>query len=149
MNIKVKDLMAERVVTATPHQTVGHIKSIMTKAGFHAIPVSGPNGEPVGIVTTTDLLRDDIKDTTEVATVMTSDVTTVPIYESISTAARVMRRRRIHHLVVVHEKKIAGILSTFDVLKLIEEHRFVSKEKPKRPGRPRAPSTRREGRHRG
>ena len=50
-----------------------------------------------------------------------------------------MRNHQIHHLVVTHEQKIVGVLSAFDLLKLVEDHRFVmknpstpSKKKPKR-----------------
>jgi hypothetical protein len=32
--------------------------------------------------------------------------------------------------VVTHEKKVVGILSSFDLLKLVEEHRWVPKNPP-------------------
>ena len=34
---------------------------------------------------------------------------------------------KVNHVVVTHEKKIVGILSSFDLLKLVEEHRFTMK----------------------
>jgi hypothetical protein len=34
---------------------------------------------------------------------------------------------------VTHEKAIVGILSSFDLLKLVEEHRFIAKPGPKEP----------------
>ncbi|NND34187.1 MAG: CBS domain-containing protein, partial [Saprospiraceae bacterium] len=48
----------------------------------------------------------------------------VPAYNDISVAARVMRKQKIHHLVVTHEGEIVGIISSFDLLQLIDEHRF-------------------------
>jgi hypothetical protein len=33
-------------------------------------------------------------------------------------------------VVVTHEKKVVGVLSSFDLLKLVEGHRFVAKNPP-------------------
>ena len=62
---------------------------------------------------------------------MSDDVTVVPAYNNVEVAARIMRKRKIHHVVVTHEKKVVGIISSFDLLKLIEGHRFVAKDAPK------------------
>jgi CBS domain-containing protein len=42
-------------------------------------------------------------------------------------AARIMRNHKIHHLMVTDEKKLIGIISSFDLLKLVEGHRFEIK----------------------
>ena len=63
---------------------------------------------------------------------MSNVVYVVPQYDDVSIAARVMRNHRIHHVVVTHEKKIVGILSAFDLLKLVEDHRFSMKNPPTR-----------------
>ena len=57
MAVKISDLMSKRVITATPHQKVGHLRDIMERNRIHALPVVGPNSEAVGIVTTADLAR--------------------------------------------------------------------------------------------
>jgi signal-transduction protein with cAMP-binding, CBS, and nucleotidyltransferase domain len=61
---------------------------------------------------------------------MTKPVHTIPQYDDVSTAARIMRNHRIHRVVVTHEQKVVGILSSFDLLKLVEGHRFVTKNAP-------------------
>lgn len=136
MNARVKDIMSNRVMAATPHQAVGHVRDLMARKRIHALPVTGADGGVVGIVTSADLLRAR-KDTTPVRTVMTRDVVTIPDYADVSKAARTMRNKRIHHLVVTVDGKLLGILSTYDLLKLVEDHRFVPKNAPTRPGRPR------------
>ena len=130
VNLKISDLMAKRVVTAAPHHKVGHLRDIMARNRFHAIPVVGTNGDPVGIVTTADLAR-RVKDESPVSRIMSKDVTVVPAYNNVEIAARIMRKHKIHHVVVTHEKKVVGIISSFDLLKLVEGHRFVSKDAPK------------------
>lgn len=126
MNVKVEELMVPQVITTQPHVTVGHVKGMMRNANVRVVPVVGPDSQPVGIVSASDLL-DDLSDTTPVSQVMTGKVYTIPQYEEVSVAARVMRNHRIHHLVVTHEQKVTGILSTFDLIKLIEGKRFVAK----------------------
>lgn len=88
-----------------------------------AVPVVGPDGEPKGIVTSSDLV-DDLNGGTPVSQVMTGRVYKLPAYNDVSVAARVMRKHKIHHVVVTHERKLVGIISSFDLLKLVENHRY-------------------------
>lgn len=129
MNIKIAELMTERVMTATPHQSFAHVRQLMQDHNVSCLPVAGPEGEPVGIITTRDLLGGHA-DGTPVSQFMTSTVYTVPLYGDPSLAARVMRNHHIHHVIVTHERQIAGILSAFDLLKLVEDHRFTMKNPP-------------------
>ena len=61
---------------------------------------------------------------------MSAPVRTVPAYNDASIAARIMRKNKVHHIVVTHEKRVVGVISSFDLLKLIEGHRFVAKQGP-------------------
>lgn len=129
MNIKVKDLMVESVITTMPHKTVGHAQSIMSKNNIKSIPIVDGEMNVKGIITSTDILN-DVKETTPVSNVMTKSVYTVPAYSDVHIAARVMRNHKINHLIVTDEKKIVGVLSAFDLLRLVEDHRFVMKNGP-------------------
>jgi CBS domain-containing protein len=136
--------MVETVLTVRPHDSVEHVKGLLATRGIGAVPVAGPEGEVVGIVSARDLL--EANGSSPVSSVMTNPVITVTAYSEISQAARAMRSSRIHHLVVTHEKRIVGILSSFDLLKLVEERRYEPKARPTRPGRPRTIQDRRQGR---
>ena len=129
MNIKIADLMAKRVISVVPHHTVTHVRGIMERNRIHAIPVVGPQMEALGIVSSVDLAR-RLKDETPINRVMSRDVKTIPAYNDVSAAARAMRRSKIHHLVVTHEKQVVGMISSFDLMKLVEGHRFVMKNAP-------------------
>jgi len=140
MTIKIAELMAKRVVTATPHQSVSHVRELMARRHIHAIPVVGPEQELLGIVSTADLAR-RLKDETPISKIMQKQVKTIPAYNPVSAAARAMRKGKIHHLVVTHEKRVVGMLSSFDLLKLVEEHQFTAKNAPKRRSKkPRTPA---------
>jgi len=129
MKTTIHDVMAKRVLVAQPHHTVDHVRGMMERNRIHAVPVVDSDGHPVGIVTTADLVAER-KAATPVSKVMTSDVKTVPAYNDVQVAARIMRRHKIHHVIVTHEKEVTGIVSSLDLLKLIEGHRFVAKPAP-------------------
>ena len=126
MNTKVLDLMSKNVVTAQPHETVAAVKTKMTKKKLRHIPIVSLDNEPVGVISASDLVSAE-KEGTPVSNVMTGDVVTIPDYEDASVAAKMMRNHKIHHLVVTHEKSVIGIISSFDLLKLVEGRRFVMK----------------------
>lgn len=129
MNVSVDDLMVSSVMTATPHQTAGHVRQVMRDNGVSCMPVVDSEQQPVGIVTVTDLLHDHA-DNKPLSQIIGDKVYTVPRYGDVSLAARIMRNHKIHHVVVTEEKQIVGILSSYDLLKLVEEHRFVMKNAP-------------------
>lgn len=129
MNAKIADLMTEKVMSATPHQTVGHVREVMKSHSVSCMPVVDPDGSPVGIVTSTDVLNAE-KDGTHISELMTKKIYTVPQYGDVSLAARIMRNHHIHHVLVTHEGQLIGLISSFDLLKLVENHRFVMKNAP-------------------
>lgn len=129
MSIKVDDLMTERVVTAEPHHAVDHVRRLLERNHVSAVPIVDTEGHPVGIVSARDL-RADLSGGTPVKKIMTEKVYTVPRYEDVHIAARVMRNHRIHRVVVTDEQRVVGVLSAFDLLQLVEGHRFVMKNPP-------------------
>ena len=129
MAVKVNEIMKSRVVTATPHQTVGHVRDLFSRNKIGIIPVTGPDKEVLGVVSPTDVLAHK-KDATPVSTLMTEKIYSVPLYADVELAARMMIKHHIHHIIVVHEKKLAGVLSSFDLLQLVEGKRFVMKNPP-------------------
>ena len=129
MNIKVEELMTKSVITAQPHQSVEHVRHMLENNSISAVPVVDSDGQPVGIVSLTDLVQ-ELKPGSPISRIMTEKVYTVPQYDDTSIAARVMRNHRIHRVVVTHEQKVVGMLSAFDLLKLVESHRYVAKNAP-------------------
>ncbi len=129
MSIKVEELMTALVITAQPHQSVEHVRNMLENNSISAVPVVDSDGHPVGIVSSTDLVH-ELKAGTPISQIMTEKVYTVPQYDDTSIAARVMRNHGIHRVVVTHEQKVVGMLSAFDLLKLVESHRYVAKNAP-------------------
>ena len=129
MSVKISDIMAKRVIVIQKHHTVSHARQLMERNRISALPVVGPDHEAIGIVTSTDLAR-RLKDGTACGRIMSGAIRTVPAYNNVSVAARIMRKNKIHHVIVTHEKKVVGIVSSLDLLKLVEGKRFELKQAP-------------------
>ena len=129
MSVKVQDLMSNNVITTQPHFTVGQLKERMAKRSVSNVPVVSPDNEPIGVVSASDLIAAE-KEGSPISNIMSEKVYTIPEYEDVSVAARMMRNHNIHHLIVTEEQKVVGVISSFDLLQLVEGRRFVMKNPP-------------------
>lgn len=129
VNVTIDELMQPQVMTATPHQTVGHVRGVMSEHRISAMPVVDRDGHPVGIVTATDFLADH-PEGAPISGVMSDSVYTVPRYDGPHIAARLMRNHHLHHVVVTEDSRVVGMLSTYDLLRLVEDHRYTAKNPP-------------------
>jgi len=129
MNAKVRDLMTESVITVESDATIDRVRRILQRNKVGALPVVGRDGQPVGIVSATDLVA-SLEGDSRVSAIMTEKVYTVPKYDDVSVAARIMRNHKIHRLVVTDEQKVVGVITTFDLLELVQDHRWVPKNPP-------------------
>jgi CBS domain-containing protein len=69
-------------------------------------------------------LIDAPHDQMNVADLMTKDVVTVSQEDSVSVAARLMRDKKVHHLLVTSDGEVVGIVSSFDLLSVVEGNGF-------------------------
>lgn len=122
-------------MTLTPHQKVGHARDLMKEHRVSAFPLVAPDGDLVGIVTASDLIDDDRADDTPLGSFAKRHVYSVHPNDGPHVAARIMRNHRLHHVVVVERgaddtTQVMGMVSSFDLLRLVEDHRFVAKNAP-------------------
>jgi len=118
--------MTKEVITTRPHKSIGHVRDVMSKNHIQAIPVVDSEKEVLGIVTANDLLK-RLNDASPVGKIMTEKVITISPYTRISEAARCMRNHHIHHLVITHQQQVVGVISSYDLLRLVEEHHYSVK----------------------
>lgn len=138
MNVTVEELMAHPVMTITKHETIGHARKLMADHQVSALPVVGPDRAPLGIVTASDLVDGHgHPDGAPVSAIMSDAPYTVPPGEGPHIAARIMRNHHLHHVLVVDQHQVVGMVSTFDLLALVEQHRYQAKAAPTPPARPR------------
>ena len=131
MRIQVKDFMSTPVTTASGEISVREIRLIMKEKGIHAIPIISYSKEPSheemtirGIITSSDINK-EMHNNTAVEDVMTSSsVHVVHTNSSAQAAAKMMLRHEVHHMIVMDDGKIEGMISSLDFVKLVAEYKF-------------------------
>ena len=124
MGIKVEELMVRDVYTLQSGDTIDMARDAMRSRHIHALPVVGAAGQPLGIITSTDLMGGPAGES-PVASVMSENVKTIRRDAELGDAAHLMQDEHTHHVVVTAQNAVVGILSSFDFLKLMDGKRFV------------------------
>ena len=136
----VADVMTRHVHVAGPQTPFKLIVRLIEENRVSAIPIVNQHGEPIGVVSESDLLlkerradfdqpdllhsrrRRELRakaDGLLAADIMTAPPITVPVNIGLSQAARLMQERNVRRLIVVDERgKIAGIVSRSDLLQV-------------------------------
>jgi CBS domain-containing protein len=128
-NIKVKDVMTKNVITARSDEGVVEAFEKMLKYKISSLPVVDDENKVIGIVTTTDigynLIRDRYTLETTIGDVMTKDVITIEEDANILDAIKKMdtyknRGEIINQLPVVDkDNKLVGIISDGDIIRTL------------------------------
>jgi CBS domain-containing protein len=119
----VKDMISDKVILCTFDDDVAKVRNILDLRKISALPVASiKDGKAVleGIVTYQDLAG-VYDDTINIRQIMTSHVFAVTLDTSTESAAKIMLDKMVHHLVVMDGDDIAGILSSFDYVRLAAE----------------------------
>jgi nucleotide-binding universal stress UspA family protein len=118
-NDQVGTWMTKNPVTATPHEKLDSIAAKMHAGLFRYVPVVS-GGAPIGIVTDRDIRqRNGCLDQTEASRAMSERLVTVTPKTDIREAARLLRERKIGALPVVEDGKLAGVITTTDLLEAL------------------------------
>ncbi len=110
------------VITAGPNATVADIARTLSEKRIGAVVITGAGGKIEGIVSERDVVKHIGKDGAKalelpVSAVMTKSVRTARESDSESELMALMTEHRVRHLPVVHEGKLAGMISIGDVVK--------------------------------
>ncbi len=121
MHRRLRDVIQERHVTATPEASVHAVAVMMNKGRIGAISVV-EGDRLVGIFSERDLMtrmvvpRLDV-DETRVSEVMTRDVITATLDDLVGQCVEKMQRTRCRHLPVISDGRVTGMVSMRDLLK--------------------------------
>lgn len=120
--MKVRDLMTTEVVKVKEEDPIARARRLLGDQEFHALPVVDPWDYLTGIVTCADFVDIDGDQAREpVKQVMQRRVYTVPETVDVTLVARFMAKYHVRHLVVVRQGRVHGILSSFDLLRVLAE----------------------------
>ncbi len=120
---KVKDIMTPDPVCVVAPGTRKDVLRTLVKHNITGVPVINEEGYLLGIISRRDIFENPRED--QIALIMRRNVPTVHVEDSIEDAARTMLRYGRRHLVVVDEnKKVLGIITPQDFLRVIEERKI-------------------------
>jgi len=113
-----------KILTISKDQNVRQALILMSENNIGAIIIVDNNDFPIGIFSERDYARKIVlkgkssKDTS-LDEVMTKELITVTKNYKIDQCMKIMNEKKIRHLPVLENKKIVGIISIRDVLKII------------------------------
>ena len=111
----VSQAMSGEVKTVNTSDVVGTVRDALIDGHIGAVAVLDDHGNLAGIISASDLVEEWAPEM-GVLTVMSDNVAVTTPTANLVDAARTMLDHRIHHLVVVDDAKVVGMLSSFDLL---------------------------------
>ena len=117
--VLVRDIMNSPVVSASPDDTIHDIAKKMKDGNIGSIIIMEKD-KPVGIVTDWDIVSKALVNDSKPSQIKSKEVMeelyTIEGEESITEAARLLRKHNIKRLGVVYKNRLVGIISSSDVI---------------------------------
>lgn len=114
--------MTTAVRTMRSDTYIRDVESVFATGHISAAPLTDDTGEIVGFVSKSDVTRFDSTGEdpsyARVSEIATLIVISTDVGASIQEAARKMLSEDVHHLVVLEDGEVVGILSSYDFVKL-------------------------------
>jgi len=130
--VLVRDIMNSPVISALPNDTIRDIAKKMKEEKIGSIVIMEKD-KPVGIVTDWDIVSNglikDVKPSQIKAKDVMQSIHTIESEESITEAARQLRKHNIKRLGVVYKNRLVGIISSSDVIAVTPDLVDVVSEK--------------------
>lgn len=140
--LRAKDIMHREMITVPQDIDIWELARLFTQRGISGAPVVDAGGELLGVVSKTDIVRhlgelalspSDSQDfyvqqesdeppaagPATARTLMSRDVIHADEETPLSELSRMMLSRRIHRIIITQGRKIRGIVTTMDLLKVL------------------------------
>jgi predicted transcriptional regulator len=130
--MKISEVMQKDIVSANIEMSVGKLGKLFVDKQIGCAPVVSGEGEPMGIVSKTDLIR-ALSDraeqglmafsdpTIKVWEIMSSKLLKVEKDEDVGSVARKMREEHVHRVLVYDGSELVGLATAFDMLEALVE----------------------------
>ena len=117
-----RHLMTAPVKSVTPHTPLSEVALLLADARIAGTPVTDAEERVLGIISEADILNALLAKRslgTSACELMTSPVHTVNEFETTDEVMALFRKHRIHHLPVVREGQLLGIITPADVIRYL------------------------------
>jgi CBS domain-containing protein len=125
----VRDVMRRGVVTCQIDVPLPQVAALMAQSDASAVAVVNPQGELIGIISRTDLVRAYLRPFAQLRAedIMTTQVATIIPDIPVAAAVQIMLDRGVHQLVILHARpapqRPVGILTMDDVVRDMAEQK--------------------------
>jgi len=142
-----KDIMRRKVVTVASYLTLAELAKVFQERCITGAPVVDPDGRILGVVSQTDLVRARRESSAGVAhfhlepdmpsasvgmhfeelegerveDIMTPGAIAFDAETPVSVLARAMMERHIHRVLITHDGRLAGIVTSMDMLRVVAD----------------------------
>lgn len=114
----VEDIMSTPVVVSRKGTQIKYARDLIDRKSINAMPILEEDGTIAGIVSSSDLAKAH-DETALIDQIMTDRVRIVLKNNRVIDAAKTMVDHNIHHLVVMEDGNVVGIVSTLDIIKAL------------------------------
>ena len=122
--LKVKDYMSTDVVTIGVDATIHDAIEKMLENNIHGLLVLDDSGKPLGVITTDDVLavveKGESGQDAIVREFMSIGIMAVDPDYDLHKTLEIMRRNKMHRLPVMKDRKLLGIITSNDILRVYE-----------------------------
>lgn len=112
----IEDIMNTPVVFTQPKIKVGNLKDMFTRKQINAVPVIDDDGGIAGIVSSSNLVSCH-DESMLVEEIMSKRVHIGVKHNSAKDAANKMVKYGVHHLVVMEDAQVVGMVSSMDIMR--------------------------------
>lgn len=145
-DLKVQDLMTERVFSVHPNDTLDKVYEMMNEENVRHVPVINMEQELEGIVSQRDLTHailhgdtelpyaelQELLKSTKVHEIMTTDAESIDPLEKATEAGMIMLENKFGCLPVVSGTRLVGILTESDFIRYFVRHQKQKTQKTKK-----------------
>lgn len=119
-----RNLMATPVKSVSLGTPLSNITILLVEERISGVPVTDEDGRVLGMISEADIMNALLRGlpmSTLVEDVMTTPVHTVDEFDLTDEVMELFRKHRIHHLPVVREEKLLGMITPMDVIRFLAE----------------------------
>jgi len=128
VQVYIKDIMQSEVTVVSSDATIEQSETIMLGANRECVPVVDDSKKCAGVLSHSDILRvrsakEDLS-SKHVREIMSRRVISVSPNSSVDNAMRLMLDNSVHHILVLMEEQVVGIVSVIDIIQVDRARTF-------------------------
>ena len=116
--MNIEEIMSSPVVVTRRGTKLKHTRDLFSRKHINAIPVLKEDGTIEGVISSSDLAKAHDEELA-VEDIMTPKVHIVLKNNRVIDAAKTMLKHEVHHLVVMEDGDVIGMVSSLDIIKAL------------------------------